>query len=374
MNEQIILLFLVLIITMLILWQSYRINDFNVEGLIFGVRVPEKYRRESRVISIIKNYNKRVLTLTAICFILFICAFYFIQKVYIIIVYSYLLAFINLYSCYLANKKLKIVKKNIGWEKKSENKVYVQIGKGNTSRNLNLMLFYVAVAIAVLGFLITISRLSSLPKMVPVHFGINGPDNWVDSTTFTGKLQVVMLPLVSMICVFSMFFSAKIQAKKDNTRFNGGTLSSLILKKSFLNKSMTQMLGIISIGVSLMILYGVLLVVGIMKFNDVSNFIFIVITIGVIFFPMTYLIYSTKKANQLKSDSISDEKEIYNDDDINYIGGIFYHNPNDPANIVPKRIGYGLDFNYAHILGKAALLILVAVLIGIIIIMAVFNI
>jgi len=374
MKEQLYLLFIILVITGVMLWQSYKINDFNIEGIIFGIRVPEKYRNDKKVIEVTKDYNKKITILAVIDLVIFSVLYYNIQKTYIIIIYIYILALINMYGCYLANKKLKLIKKNIGWRAQSENKVYVQINNNKDNEKINLNLFYIAGVISILGLVITILKLPSLPRIVPTHFGINGPDNWVDSTTLSGKIQVITLPIISIVCVYSMIFSTKFQVKKDNARFNGGTISSLILKKSYSIKLMTKMLGLISLGISLMIFYGILFVLGIIEFTNISNYIFMITTIGVIFFPLTYWIYNAKKAKVLKSENDSNEKEIYRDDDIYYIGGIFYYNANDPSNIVKKRIGYGLSFNYAHIFGKVMFLLVMALVIGIIVVMSVLNI
>lgn len=373
MKEQVYLLMIILFITVIILWQSYRINDFNVEGIIFGIRVPELYRYDKRIVTVIKDYNKRITLVTLISAILFLGLYYIVQRAYIIMIYLYILVFTNMYSCYLANRKLKVIKKDIGWAVQSENRVYIQINKNKNKEKINLNLFYLATAISILGLIITILKLPSLPRMVPTHFGIKGPDKWVDSTTLNGKLQVIVLPIVSMICVLSMIFSAKFQAKKDNAKFNGGKVSSLILKKSYTIKAMAKMLGLISLGVSVMIFYAVLLVVGIIEFSSISNYIFMIITVCVILFPLLYWIYDTKKANALTSENDSKEKEIYIDDDKYYIGGIFYYNPKDPSIIVKKRIGYGLDFNYAHIVGKIMFLLGMAMVIGIIVAMMVLG-
>lgn len=374
MKEQFYLLLIMLGMTVLILWQSYKINDFNIEGIIFGIRVPEKYRDDKKVINVIKNYNKRITILALVNGVIFLGIYYMVQKVYVIIIYSYILMLITMYGCYLANKKLIVIKKDIGWIAQSENKVYVQISNVKDMKKINLSLFYIALGISILGIIITIIKLPSLPKMVPIHFSINGVDNWADSTTLEGKIQVITLPIISIVCVVSMIFSAKFQARKDNSIFNGGKISSLILKKSYSIKSMTEMLGLISLGVSLSIFYGVLLVLGITEFTNTSNYIFIVVTIGVILFPLIYWIYNSKKAKILTSENDSNEKEIYRDDDKFYIGGIFYYNPNDPSIIVKKRMGYGLDFNYAHVFAKVIFLLEIVMLIGIIVVMSVLNI
>lgn len=373
MEEQLILLFLMPVITGIISWQSYKINDFNVEGIIFGIRIPEKYRDDKKIKDVIKDYNKKITILTLIDAVIFFILYFSIQKTYLIMIYSYILVFINMYSCCLANKNLKVVKKDIGWEKESENKVYVQIGKNKEKEKSNLSLFYIAGIISMIGLAITILKFPSLPKMVPIHFGVNGPNNWADSTTLNGKLQVIGLPVISIVCIWSMFFSAKFQVKKDSTKFNGGTISSLILKKSYSAKSMTKMFGILSIGISVMIFWGILFVVGILEFTNTANYIFMIITIFVILFPMTYWIYNAKKAKVIKSENDSNEKEIYRDDDKYYIGGIFYYNQDDPSNVVSKRMGYGLNFNYAHILGKIISCIGIIILLAIPVIMFLLN-
>jgi len=46
-----------------------------------------------------------------------------------------------------------------------------------------------------------------------------------------------------------------------------------------------------------------------------ANYIFMTITIWVIFFPLTYWIYETKKAKILTIENNSNKKEIYRDDE-----------------------------------------------------------
>lgn len=52
------------------------------------------------------------------------------------------------------------------------------------------------------------------------------------------------------------------------------------------------------------------------------------------------------------------------DNDEHYKWGMFYYNPDDPAVLVDKRHGVGVDFNYAHWQGKAFAVFVVLVLLG----------
>ena len=364
------ILILMLIITGTILLYSYKINDFNVEGIIFGVRVPEKYRGNQKVKEEIKNYNKSVTILTLTCGLIFLSLYYLISKSYILLIYIYFLILINICCCFRANKKLKIIKKELGWAVNSENKVYVQLG----NRKINLNLFYIAGTISIIGLLITIFRLPSLSKIVPIHFGINGPDGWADTTTLSGKLQVIGLPAISLICVWSIAFSAKFQTRKSLTKLNGGKISTLILKKQYSANRLNKMLGILSIGISLLMFYSTLFILEIIEFTKTKNYILMIITVIIVGFPLLYLSYGMNKVKEISDESNCNEEEVYRDDDKYYIGGIFYFNPNDPSNIVAKRMGNGLAFNYAHIFGRTILIITLGVMIAPIIILAFFNI
>ena len=58
-------------------------------------------------------------------------------------------------------------------------------------------------------------------------------------------------------------------------------------------------------------------------------------------------------------------EEVCTDDDIYWIGGIFYNNPNDGKIMVEKRIGIGMTVNIGTLAGKliiAAVVILFLIL------------
>lgn len=49
---------------------------------------------------------------------------------------------------------------------------------------------------------------------------------------------------------------------------------------------------------------------------------------------------------------------VFRDDDRYWYGGVFYHNPDDPALFVPKRFGLGWTVNLGHPQGKLVLVVL----------------
>lgn len=71
---------------------------------------------------------------------------------------------------------------------------------------------------------------------------------------------------------------------------------------------------------------------------------------------IAYIMTNIDKARAGKS-----RPNAYRRDNPNYKGGMFYSNPDDPAVLVDKRDGIGVEFNFAHAPGKiyiAALLLL----------------
>ena len=121
-------------------------------------------------------------------------------------------------------------------------------------------------------------------------------------------------------------------------------------------------------------LYSTLCILKLTEFTQIMNYIFMIITGIMVVCPSLYWIYRIKKVKIISSEMSQNEEEIYRDDDKYYIGGMFYFNPSDPSNIVTKRMGNGLDFNYAHILGRTILLITLGIMIAPIVILAFFNI
>ena len=59
----------------------------------------------------------------------------------------------------------------------------------------------------------------------------------------------------------------------------------------------------------------------------------------------------------------SGERKAPRPDPAHYVLRVFYYNPDDPAAMVPMRWGRGFDLNYARWPGKAALIIVGALVI-----------
>lgn len=363
--------FIMILISIVILAQALRINDLNVENILFGVRVPSKYMKNEEVLQISKRYNKAVVLCMSILFILFSILLIGFNKVYLFLIYCYLLIFCQFIFFIKANSRMKIIKKKIGWNKEIRNEIYVDISTKTDSKKVKKIFFYISLAIGAVTLLITILRLPYLPEKVPVHFGFNGVDRFVDSNTMQGKTEIFMLPLVSIFCSMMIYYSFKVSGLRNLKKYVGGTIENLKIKKEECMKLMNKNMGYMSIGIATLLFYGNLFVTGVLDFTSFQNYVFMIFTIICIGVPCVQMFVSMRKIKNISKNN--DGNEIYQDDDENYILGMFYFNPKDPSNVVYRRLGYGIDFNYAKYLGKFIIIIEMALLIAPLVILIFFN-
>ena len=74
------------------------------------------------------------------------------------------------------------------------------------------------------------------------------------------------------------------------------------------------------------------------------------------------LSYQSKADEVLRNVRFGDEDKENPDNDKYVKFGMFYYNPDDPAVLVEKRYGTGVDFNYATWQGKTFLTVIITVL------------
>ena len=142
-----ILFYGIIIVTTFILFIgiALNINNLNYAGVIYGVRVPNKYRKDIKIENIDKEYKKKSVIYILILTIIFSFLIFKFQKVFISILYIFIM-----YICtFVDYKKRKNIKLNGG--------TYEQIKEiENTSfKSTNSMMSGISIFIAVLMLCIT---------------------------------------------------------------------------------------------------------------------------------------------------------------------------------------------------------------------------
>ncbi|MEG1481450.1 DUF1648 domain-containing protein [Clostridium sp.] len=357
-SNELALTYEIIIGTMFILFigMSLNINNFNYTGIVYGVRVPNKYRRDEKIKLIDREYKKRAVISVILLTIIFSIMIFKIPKAWVSLIYIFIIIFLQFYLYSLANKEMKKVKEEIGWKKEFENKVYIEIksSKKNIDDNNNYDIrkrwFIASFAIAIITLVLTIVKYSSLPDLVPIHFGFNGePDGFADLKTTLGKIELFMIPIMSIILVFIMYFCTALDYKKrKSARLNGGTYYQIQEKKEISGKALNSMMGGTAFSLSIIMLWVVLLTLGIVKPNKTSFDITMVLTFGMVIYVTIYTIYLMSKNKDVYKKYDSDSKEYYTDDDDKFKWGVFYYNKKDPALLIERRMGMGFDFNYGN--------------------------
>lgn len=100
-----------------------------------------------------------------------------------------------------------------------------------------------------------------------------------------------------------------------------------------------------------------------MFFTD-SDAAVLISTLGYTAVIMVVVIIGVINQRQVESRYARDTELELQDDDDNWILGMFYYNPNDTRLNVEKRLGYGATVNFAHPAGKVIGIVSAIILIG----------
>jgi hypothetical protein len=219
-----------------------------------------------------------------------------------------------------------------------------------------------SLGIAAAAAITVAARWSEIPATVATHWGPKlQPDAWepksITSVFFTTFALVALVILLSGLT--ALMTRAHVHSRSDRS-----TKGQIKLQVQ---------LAAANIGLGLL----VLILSATMAFSQVVSALpayqhlvplaFILIILGsfgsIIALLATTLSYQSKADEALRNIQFGDEDKESPDNDEHFKFGMFYYNPDDPAVLVEKRYGTGVDFNYATWQGKAFLTVIIAVLI-----------
>jgi len=180
-----------------------------------------------------------------------------------------------------------------------------------------------------------------MPSRIVVHYGLTGPDGWVEKSAETVIGLTLLHILLTAVIVFCAVFIRRApasvrgnpQAAPESVRFRKLMLLTLLFTGVFMQ------------AVFLMLRIANFVEIPVVLLNLILVLTFVLI---IVMFYIYFRFVRTKKA----------KGEIL-DDDARWIAGMFYYNPSDPAVFVEKRTGIGYTVNFAR---PAAWLFLLGVL------------
>ncbi|QGU02496.1 hypothetical protein CKALI_08180 [Corynebacterium kalinowskii] len=201
------------------------------------------------------------------------------------------------------------------------------------------------------------ARWANIPERFATHFSGNWePDAWSDKSVL-GVFGLTFLNfglLVLMAGSVLPFLKLKIYARTDPSeagkKATGAVISAAATALGWFTCALVVCLSLMQLSIVLPAWQsaGTLALIGTLAASIGG-------TIGMI----AYIMVKADKARGGLRPQFN-----YRDDDQFYKGGMFYNNPNDPARVVDKRDGLGVDFNYAHAPGKIFAVAVVVLLVA----------
>ncbi|MDR0294424.1 MAG: DUF1648 domain-containing protein [Oscillospiraceae bacterium] len=317
---------------------------------LFGVRVPPEAQDDPEARAMKKNYVAACLCGTAAVLALTVTQYILAPRITLLGSLILPLLFIPIQmAAFIPNwKKAGRLKAERGWT--VPNAVFADTASSHSRGTLAEMPWgwYAAAGLLVCaGFAAALAVYPSLPDTIVTHYGGSGiPNGW------GGKWQVFIVPFVSLLITASMvpvgimFVRAKLQIDRTDPMLS-------FAQHTLYRRKMGNAIGALVLSMA-----AVLTFVGFtMLWPELTAYLWV---IHIFYAPPTlWLIVLSVRCGQggckLKP-KISAETPVPlaaggtsgRGDDKTWVLGMFYHNPDDPANIVEDRFGGNLGFNYAR--------------------------
>ncbi|WP_315115264.1 DUF5808 domain-containing protein [uncultured Clostridium sp.] len=323
------------------------IQSFSQRAVFYGVRIPLGFEKKEELIKEDKNYKRNLNICFLITTLLSILMMIKISEEYSPIVLlggTFLFILESSWCFYIANKRVKAIKKRENWgELLTKEKVVVVDIKAKTRSYEKLSNWYFAPPI--------------LLFLTVLFMALR---NWKE----VDLVGLIIFPFTIII----MFYSF-LSINKSKQNLNGGNVEDI----RFQNVKFRRVMGIfiIIITYAISILFTATSLGSMNLISPIKESIIIIsMSAFTIILSFAVMIYSYKvgqggKNIPLEKDGQDKEKLIINrEDDDNYIWGMIYYNPEDPALFIEKRAGVGWTINVARPMGKVAMAITTLLIVG----------
>jgi len=358
--EKIIILGSTIFVSIILFFSTIFVNKFSNNGIIFGVRVPKEYEKDEDIIKLEKEYKKNYLIFILPLIILINLMVAFTSKISLFLLWIIILIVVTNIPIFIYWKKTMKLKDHKGWESLGKNVVIVDttIRKPKVREDnvvIKTKYFLVLLIIPLITVIATLIAYKNVPNPFPIHYNAEGiADSFVNKEGFKGFFYLVLFPTliqVGMIVFLAVLNKFAINSKVE---INSGTLEEIKKQRKVFKKVNSILLFIIALEISLMFAFVQFCTIYSWNINlvNIIGLSTILITV-IIFLIISYKIGQGGK--NIKFDK--EEKEVYRDDDKNWILGSFYYNKNDPSIFVEKRIGVGWDINLGNPIGALLMIV-----------------
>ncbi len=318
------------------------------ETIVFGVRIPAGETKNPLVEQLKKHYRHTYLAVMIPYSILLLFSLYNSYNKSVFTLGIILQVLITTYIYALYNHKMMVVKSSL-------NKVSVQPAeqavlidtKFREGKFMIPFAWFIPSLLVIMSCIFIIDKnYNKIPSVIPTRFNFAG-----QAIQFTAKtdFSVYLIPVISTTVLFifaGIYFAIKRakqqvssgfpeRAKLQDRRFRYLWSIYLVITAFIL----TAQFALMSLRADSLIILS----------NKLFSAIIILVPISILFGSIVLAIMTGQSGSRLKI--TTGEKEIninVADDTVYWKFGMFYYNPDDPALMVPKRMGVGWSLNFGN--------------------------
>ena len=368
--EKIFLVGSTIFVSIILFISTFWVNKFSNNGIIFGVRVPKEYEKDENIIKLDKEYKKMYLIFVLPLIFIINILVTFTSKISIFLLLTFALIIITNIPIFIYWKKMMKLKEEKGWKSLGKNVVLVDtsIRKPRVREEdvvIRLRTFMILLVIPLITLILTLISYKDVSNTFPIHYNAQGiADSFVNKEGFKGFFYLALFPVLvqtGMIIFLALINKFAINGKVE---INSGTLEEIKEQRKVFKRINSILLFILTLEISIMFMFIQFCTIYSWNIN-IINMIFLplILLTTIIFTIISYKIGQGGKNIKIKKE----DKEIYRDDDKNWIFGNFYFNKKDPSIFVEKRVGIGWDVNLGNPIGLIIMVLPFVLLIALVI-------
>ncbi|MDO5712859.1 MAG: DUF1648 domain-containing protein [Tissierellia bacterium] len=339
------------------------------KGTLMGVDLPKKEQEVDEIKHIIRTFQILVLltTLATAGFLWFFLPVSTENKfVGMFLIILVLFMIIQQGILIWVNKKLIVYKKSQNIKISGVDKKVVSMEltkKPYKVERFSMKLYWIPVLFVIAFGIITIIQYPKIPSQIPTHYGINGPDAWTEKNIFT-----VFIPIILGFIQVFIFYIVHRFFLREKKSLNPNLSEESYIRWKISRRYWSYYYFFIAMGTVITLLYPHLWGIGLLEVTKKTILIYnLIIGIFIALLILVSIILGIKVGNtgsRLNLPFGEEDDAFEDEDDYWYLGGTVYYNPDDPAMIIPKRVGIGTTINAGTRAGKIVYAITVIVLLG----------
>lgn len=251
-----------------------------------------------------------------------------------------------------ANHQIRRFKQHLNTEARLTDKIIVETGKKEVLLPLSWLVALLPLPIITL--FIAFWGYPSMPKVIPIHFGITGPDAWAPKSPAAVLQPIFSEIVISVLVLFTRQAPAAVKGSPNAAPGYGAY-----------RKGLNGLLIVFALVIEIFTLFVEFSFVAPYSLSPAAVFRWgapLLTTLLLAITVMMFLLFIQRVRRQRSAGPVLN-------DDSHWIWGMLYFNSSDPSLFVEKRVGIGFTINMAR---PAAWLILIAI-IAVSVLFSVFN-